>query len=125
MSLHGYTVFRQTDPEKREMVKKFVQFMTSSENTKTLAHSNSAIPARKSAAYESGNSDREIMNKLLNKTPLANIGTVSPYYADVRQLWFPSLQAALSDTKMPGQAIDDFTQKANALIQEKINSRRK
>lgn len=116
LSLHGYTVFRQTNPEKRAIIKKFIQHMTSQENTRLLAMAGDAIPARKSAAYAAANADLEAMLGLLNELPVANIGTASPYYADVRSLWFPYLQAALLGTMAPEDAIREFTREANALI---------
>lgn len=124
LSVHGYTLFRQTNPEKRAMIKTFIRFMTSKDNTKLLARSSGSIPARMSAAYDSNNADREEMMKLLQDMPVANIGTASPYYADVRALWFTYLQAALLDNMTPEEAIDEFTQKSNERIREKMKALR-
>jgi ABC-type glycerol-3-phosphate transport system substrate-binding protein len=122
-SVTGYTLFKQDDPDKREMVKKLIKMMTAPENTKLLAQSGGYIPARSSSSYETENKDKSAMMKLIAELPGANIGTRSPYYSDVRAFWFPSFQAALLDNMTPEQAIKDYTDKANKLIKDKSSKK--
>lgn len=117
VSVSGYTVFKQSDKDKRDAVKDFIQFMTTSENTKLLAKSGSYIPARASSTYPPAYPDMAEVNKVITTLPSANLGKSSPMYSEVRALWFPALQAALLDKMTPQQAVEDYTSKANKLLQ--------
>ncbi|MBO9604630.1 MAG: sugar ABC transporter substrate-binding protein [Paenibacillaceae bacterium] len=116
VAVAGYTVFKQTDKDKREAIKEFLQYMTTSENVKLLAKSGSFIPSRTSSTYPAPYADMAEINKLVSALPSANLGKTSPMYAEVRALWFPALQAALLDKMTPQQAVEDYTAKANKLL---------
>ena len=114
--IHGYGVFKQSDPEKREAIKKFVQFMTTPENIKLMAKSGGYMPSHKDASYELDNEDFNAIMKELSTLPAANLGKKSEGYNEVRVMWFPELQAALSGKKTPKQAIEDYAKKANDFL---------
>ena len=117
-AFHGFQVFKQEDPEKREMIKKFVQFMVQPEHVKALAKSYDALPARASASYEFENPEMNAAMEVVGELPLANTGVASPFYGDVRQMWYPELQAVLLGQKEPEQALKDYAEKANAFLSE-------
>jgi len=112
----GYTVFKQDDPDKREAIKAFLNFMLTTENVQKIAKSITSVPARTSAFYEFPTEDMTETMKLVAKLPAANLGSASPVYAEVRQMWYPALQALLLGQLTPQQAIDDYVQKANKII---------
>ncbi|MBP1993956.1 ABC transporter substrate-binding protein [Paenibacillus eucommiae] len=114
--LTGYTVFKQTDNEKREMIKKFMNFMVSAENAQLLAKSINAVPSRTSAAYEYPYADMVDAMKLITKLSPVNMGKASPAYAEVRQQWYPALQAMFLGQKTPEQAIQEYTKKGNEVL---------
>ncbi|MFD0713536.1 ABC transporter substrate-binding protein [Paenibacillus sp. GCM10027626] len=112
----GYTVFKQSDPDKREMIKKFLNFMLTADNVQKLSKANTGLPARTSSFYEYPSADMTAVMSEVAKLPQANLGAASPVYAEVRQTWYPALQAVLLGHMTPQQAIDDYVQKANKVI---------
>jgi len=112
----GYTVFKQSDPDKREMIKKFLNFMLTSDNVKLLAKSVNSLPARASSTYEYGYKDLSEVMEIIKTLPPANLGKSSPAYGEVRQQWYPALQAAFLGTLTPEQAIEEYTKKANEIL---------
>ncbi|WP_167859050.1 ABC transporter substrate-binding protein [Paenibacillus cymbidii] len=112
----GISVFKQTDKDKREAVKKFVQFMTTPASIKAMAKAGGYLPAHNEAAYEPDDADLRVIMKEIANIPMASLGYKSKAYAGVRPLWFPELQAAFAGGKTPKQAVADFTQKANNMI---------
>ncbi len=112
----GLAVFKQSDKDKREAVKKFVQYMSAPANIKAMSKAGGYLPAHKDAAYDSDNADLRTIMKEIANIPMASLGYKSKAYAGVRPLWFPELQAAFAGSKTPKQAVADFTQKANNMI---------
>lgn len=121
----GFLVFKQKDEAKRDMVMEFARFLTNTENAKLL-ETLMYVTARKSA-----NADLEF-------------GTVTPYIADVAtevavyqaaidhgvpyygpesldtgpaiEHFTAAMEAALSRSKTPQQALDDFVKAANQAV---------
>jgi|GEM_PF-2267232 len=116
LSYTGYTVFKQNDPEKREMIKKLIQFITTSENMKKLGQAVTRIPPRISSAYVTEDPDMAAMNEIVTTLPMANLGMSNPMYSDIRVLWYPSFQAALLGKLTPQQALEDYARKANEVL---------
>jgi multiple sugar transport system substrate-binding protein len=114
--IHGYAVFKQEDKEKREAIKEFVQFMTSTENVKGMAQSANYVPSRKSSSFDVTNKDLTEIMKMVGDLPSGNLGKSNPSYNEVRALWFPALQAALLDKMTPEEAVEDYTKKANKIL---------
>lgn len=114
--IHGYAVAKQTNPKKREAIKQFVQFMTSSDNVKAMAKSANYAPARNSSIYEVTNTDLTAIMAEVGSLSGGNLGKSNPKYNEVRAMWFPTLQAAFLDSMTPEEAIKDYTKKANDLL---------
>ncbi|PYI53921.1 hypothetical protein DLM86_15315 [Paenibacillus flagellatus] len=118
-AFHGYQVFKQSDPGKREAIKTFVRFMVQPEHVKALSKSGNYVPSRQSASYEFDNPEIQAAMNVVSKLPLANTGVSSPYFPDVRKMWYPELQAILLKKKTPEQGIQDYAKKANDFLAEK------
>jgi multiple sugar transport system substrate-binding protein len=118
-AFHGYQVFKQSDPQKREAIKKFVRFMIQPEHIRAVSKSGNYIPSRKSAGYQFANPDIQAAIDVVAKLPLANIGVSSAYFADVRKMWYPELQAILLKKKTPEQGLKDYAKKANDFLADK------
>lgn len=116
----GYMVFKQDDAYKKEMIFELLRYMASTESVKAMGESLLYAPSRTSSVYElPDHPDMEALMGVMSGVQRFNLGTTSPYYAEVRQLWFPALQSALLGNKTPEQAVADYTAQANALIEEK------
>jgi multiple sugar transport system substrate-binding protein len=118
-AIHGYQVFKQSDPEKREAVKKFVRFMIQPEHIKAVSKSGHYVPSRQSASYRYDNPEIQAAMDVVSKLPLANTGVSSPYFLDVRKMWYPELQAILLKKKSPEQALKDYAKRANDFLADK------
>lgn len=116
---NGYAIFKQTDPEKRKMAMEFVKYLVEAPNVKAISKSTLGVPARKSADYEVENKDFAALMTELNKLEIVDLGKNQPYFNDLRQKFYPELQAAFLKAKTPQQALDDFVKIANELAAKK------
>ncbi|MGT2667345.1 extracellular solute-binding protein [Streptococcus rifensis] len=113
--VNGFAVFNNGDDAKVEASKKFIQFIADDEEwgPKNVVRTG-AFPVRTSfgTLY-----DDERMETISGWTQY-----YSPYYntidgfAEMRTLWFPTLQAVSNGDDEPEAALKSFTEKANATI---------
>lgn len=115
--VNGFAVFNNGDEAKIEASKKFIKFIADDEEwgPKNVVRTGS-FPVRTS--FGNLYSD-ERMTELASWTKY-----YSPYYntidgfAEMRTLWFPMIQAISNGNKEPKEALEEFTQKANATIEK-------
>lgn len=114
---YGTWIWETGNSVKIEQAKKFVQFLNSKENMAKLAEAPSVITPRSSLAghYEEGT----LQHKTTQLFQYAgNIGLAVPGYTETRNAFYPEIQAALNKDKSPQQALDDFVEKANEIIEQ-------
>lgn len=116
---NGYAIFKQDNAEKKKMAIEFVKFLTQPDNIKAINKATYGISARKSATYEIQNKDASQLFELLNKLDIIDLGKNKPYFATLRQKFYPEMQAAFLKSKSPKQALDDFVKNANELAAKK------
>lgn len=115
----GIFVFKQDDAARREAVMKYAAYLTNAKNQEIECKSANQFCFRKSLAKLSdGVPGLTDAADIVANNPVADTGWRSPYFGKIRPVFFPELQAALLGQKTAQQALDDFTQKANALIAE-------
>ncbi|MBI3962886.1 MAG: hypothetical protein HY335_09050 [Deinococcus sp.] len=112
-------VFKQDDPLK---LRRAIQLaILLADDTCLAARAASQIPARTTCGglglFED-NPEFAVIEGFLATQPLGNIGNASPAYSDIRQLYWPQVQAVLAGQKTAQQAMDDFTRAANELLAE-------
>ncbi|MBD2846630.1 extracellular solute-binding protein [Paenibacillus sp. IB182496] len=113
----GYAVFKQDDDYKREWVVKFVEFLNSTEYQEMYAINAGQFPVKKSAGVPlSDDPDFVVMQQLIEERGLEDMGLTSPKYAEVRELLYPEVQAALLGMKTPEQALADYEKAANRVL---------
>jgi ABC-type glycerol-3-phosphate transport system substrate-binding protein len=55
----------------------------------------------------------------LNKLEIVDLGKNQAYFNDLRQIFYPEMQAAFLKAKTPKQALDDFVKGAEKLAAKK------
>ncbi|MFE5323682.1 ABC transporter substrate-binding protein [Paenibacillus sp. NPDC056579] len=113
---YGTWVWNTNKKTNMEWAKKFTQFINTKENMARLAEIPSVLPTRKSLASKyAEDSIQGKTIKLFKST--GNVGLGVPGYSETRAAFYPELQAALTKTKTPEQALNDWTKKANEIIE--------
>ncbi len=115
---NGYALFKQTDAEKKKMAIEFIKFLTTADNVKAISQNAFGVPIRESAEYTIENDFGELIHKI-EKLDKVDLGKSVPYYAQLREKFYPELQAAFLKAKTPQQALDDFVKAANELAAKK------
>jgi multiple sugar transport system substrate-binding protein len=112
--IYGYCVFNNKDKKRIAASKKFVDFLCNNkENVKAVG----AFPIRKSMGDIYDYSEFKFLQTL---TPFfADTGYTVNNYAKVRTLWYPALQSVFVGAKTPKEALDEFAEKATAVINQK------
>ncbi|MGT2785788.1 ABC transporter substrate-binding protein [Streptococcus merionis] len=113
--VNGFAVFNNGDAAKVEASKKFVQFIADDKEwgPKNVVRTG-AFPVRESFGKLYDDERMETISKWTQY--------YSPYYntidgfAEMRALWFPTLQAVSNGDEKPEAALKSFTEKANATI---------
>lgn len=113
----GLSIFDNGDADKIAAAKKFVQFWSNQENLK-----------KQGGFYTT--SSKSVAADLYKDDPIALYATnvLSKYagrygaqvvgFPEIRAAFFPELQAAFVKGKTPQQALDDFTSKANEILEK-------
>ncbi|MCD6239787.1 MAG: sugar ABC transporter substrate-binding protein [Thermotogae bacterium] len=117
----GFIIFKQKDPAKKEMVMKFVKFLTNKENT-ALLETLKYLTARKSV-NENLFEDDPYMNAqvkkyatILHKYGMRFFGSKEFPYSQIKKYLIAAFEAAFAETKTPQQALDDFAREANNIL---------
>lgn len=105
--VHGYCVFNNKDPKRIEASKKFIDYLC---NNKDIVKTIGAFPVRKSMGDFYDNPELKFLSSMTSK--VADTGYTIKNYPKVRTFWFPNIQAVLTGSKTPKQALDDFAAKA-------------
>ncbi len=118
----GFIVFKQNDPEKREMALKFADFVTNRENTRLLK-SLMYITARKSVnkdLYKGSpfEEDVQVYVRALEHG-IRYLGSSDLDTQPIEKHLEAMFQAALSRNKTPKQALDDFVREADRIVFKK------
>ncbi len=118
----GFVVFKQKDPEKKKVVMEFARFLTNKENTRLLK-SLLYITARKSVnktLYEGSPFEKEIdvyVEAIEHGIPY--FGSAEINTEPIQKYLQSMFEGALSRTKTPKQALDDFVRDANRILFKK------
>lgn len=119
--IYGACVMNNGDEDQMVVAKEFIKWLLQDEENLT-AFNASALPCYKS-----------ILEKLSNETPIyASLAAIEPQlwdftggvagYVSTRALLFPQLQAAFSGDKTAAEALADYQQGANEVIQEYMDN---
>jgi len=102
----GISVFKNT--KNREAAIQFAQFWTNKENTKRRIGKTFLLSTRKSVLPWQGSDIPTLLQNIISKNGIGDLGLTSPFYLQVRDLQCSALQAAFSGMKTPQEALDDF-----------------
>jgi len=112
----GSSVFNTGDEVRMQVAKDFVKFYST--DAELVKASKNGIPVRSSVAAEFKDQYPLFAAYDANaKYMFAFTGNV-PGYSELRQVLYPELQAIYTDEKSPAQAIKDYQEKGNAVIQK-------
>lgn len=114
---YGTWVWNTNDAKKIEMSKKFVQFINSKENMAKLTQATASLITRKSlmSSYPEGSFLSKSFKLMQNS---GDVGAKLSVYQETRNAFYPEMQAAFTKKKTPKQALDDWTQKVNKMIED-------
>ena len=113
-------VFNTGDEARMQAAKDFVKFF--SENQELLQASKTSVPVRESVAKTIEDKDSYLLSYMENAKYLFNFSNNTPGYAELRNLFFPELQAVFSEAKTPQEAMDNFTQQGNKVIERETKN---
>lgn len=113
-------VFNTGDELKMKTAKEFVKFF--SENKELIKASKTSVPVRQSVANDLGAEAAYTKAYMDNAKYLFNFSNNTPGYAELRNLFFPELQAVFSGAKTPQQAMDNFTEQGNKVIERETKN---
>lgn len=110
----GGTVFNTGSEAEVEASKDFVKFFSTDEEL--VKASKNSLPVRDSVSEEaiSDLPYLEAYNK--NDEYIFNFSNNTPGYAELRNAFFPELQAVFTDEKTPQEALDSFAENGNRII---------
>ncbi|MHA0855602.1 ABC transporter substrate-binding protein [Paenibacillus sp. CMAA1364] len=112
----GASVFKSGDDVKTEVSKDFVKFFST--DPELVKASKNSIPVRTSVVSQYKDQYPFFMAYDANaKYTFAFTGNV-PGYSELRQVLYPELQAIYIGEKTPAQAIKDYQEKGNVVIQK-------
>ncbi|OTO01291.1 ABC transporter substrate-binding protein [Enterococcus sp. 5B3_DIV0040] len=108
-------VFNTGDDEKMRVAKDFVKFYST--DPELVKASKNTLPVRESVAkeLEAELPYLEAYNK--NASYIINFSNNTPGYAELRNAFFPELQAVFTDAKTPKEALDNFTEQGNRIVE--------
>jgi len=96
------------DSEVKNSATEFAQFLTSKEALEDCISRYPNASPRKSVIPPSELKFLGILQRIMEKNGVGDLGLTSSYYLEVRHLQFPEMQAAFSGVKTAKQALDDF-----------------
>lgn len=110
----GFVVFDNRDPVKARYAKLFCKYFASKDFSEHLV---TFSPFTDGENPDYGNENLAFMGRC---TPFGGkyFGETNPYYANLREVFYPELQAAFLKIKTPQEALDDLCDTMNALMKE-------
>ena len=121
-SAGGFVTFKQNDPEKKELVFEFVEFLTNAENTALLETLN-YLTARKSVneiLYQDDpyrNEQAALFAEVIGEYGIPFFGSQEFPWSQISKFFVSALQGAFGGTKTPQEALDYFVDEANKVIE--------
>lgn len=113
--VNGFCVFNNGDDKKIEAAKEFVRFLCDDEEFGPMNVVRSgSFPVRQSFGDLYGDERMAMLSKW-SKYYAPYYNTIDGF-AEMRQIWFPMVQAVSNGEKEPEAALKEFTEKANATI---------
>ena len=108
-------VFNTGDEGKMAAAKDFVKFYST--DPELVKASKNTLPVRESVSKEVSSElpYLEAYNK--NSDNVINFSNNTPGYAELRNAFFPELQAVFTGAKTPKEALDNFTEQGNRIIE--------
>lgn len=110
----GACVFDTKDNARVAAAKDFVKFFSSKQPY--VKASKNGVPVRSSVINELKDKNPKFAAYDQNAKYMFNFSGGVPGYLELRQILYPELQAALTGTKTPKQALDDYAKKANETL---------
>ncbi|MGO3838418.1 MAG: ABC transporter substrate-binding protein [Vagococcus sp.] len=107
-------VFNTGDEKKMEAAKDFVKFYST--NEELVKASKNTLPVRESVAKELGSEMPYLDAYNKNSDYIINFSNNTPGYAELRNAFFPELQAVFTGDKTAQEAMDSFTENGNRII---------
>ena len=100
--------------ENKEMAIEWAKFQFSRKEMQRLQDGMPfGIPSRKSVKVNRDITLIAALQRIIVKNGVGDLGFISPFYQEVRSLFYPEMQAAYARIKTPKQALDDF---ANGIL---------
>ena len=116
-NITAFMVFKQKNPQVQAAALNFVKFMNTAANDRALSLSSYTIPAYVSLAGTwRNNGGMNAITHLVDAHPAEDIGLAAPNWSEIRPYFFPAIQAALTNSQTPVQALDKFAQEANPML---------
>lgn len=111
----GASVFQSNDEKRVEVAKEFVKFFSS--DPELVKSSKNSIPVRSSVVEEFKNDNPLFAAYDANSQYLFNFTGNVPGYSQLREVLYPELQALYIGSKTAEQAVKDYQEKGNNVIQ--------
>ncbi len=114
----GLCVFNNKDAARIEASKKFIDFIANDpEWSRRNVEATGSFPVRFSVTGIYGDDPNMAYNESMSKYYGTYYNTV-PGFAEMRQAWFPTLQAVFGGEVTPEEGLKEFTQTANATLKK-------
>lgn len=110
----GGTVFNTGTEAEVEASKEFVKYFST--NEELIKASTNSLPVRESVSKEALADLPYLEAYNENDQYIFNFSNNSPGYAELRNAFFPELQAVFTDEKTPKEALDSFAEAGNTII---------
>jgi multiple sugar transport system substrate-binding protein len=114
--VHGFMVFDTANPTSIAVAKDFVSWVAGDRNL--MAESRWMLPVSDTIASYYSDFDPFMDAYIDAMSFLFDFSNNSVSYGELRNALFPELQAAFTGAKTPQQALDDYTDRANRIIEE-------
>lgn len=111
----GASVFQTGDEKRVEVAKEFVKFFST--DPELVKSSKNSIPVRSSVSDEFKADNPLFAAYDENSKYLFNFTGNVPGYSQLREVLYPELQALYTGSKTPEQAVKDYQEKGNKVIQ--------
>ncbi|CAM3212294.1 ABC transporter substrate-binding protein [Vagococcus fessus] len=109
-------VFDSGDSERVKAAKDFVKFYST--DKELVKASKNALPVRDSVAKEFENEMPYLKAYTENSENIINFSNNTPGYVELRNVFFPELQAVYTNDKSAKEALDSFAENGNRIIEE-------
>lgn len=115
----GFMVFKQRDPEKKEMVMEFCRFLTSPENTrllKSLLYITSRDSVNRDLYADSVFADEVSIYATAIQNGHQFYGSLDVDFTPARKFWQAAFEAAFTRDKTPKEVLAEFAREANKVL---------